>query len=152
MVDDLVRTVDILPTVLEAIGAPLPGRLDGTTLLPAIGGELVELDWAYGESGRSFMGVDPERHLPGVEGKHRMIRTADWKLVYKPAADGGRYTLFDLSSDPAEQVDVAAGSPGVLAPLRRRLDAVVVAEKRDPHDQPLSPAEVERLHELGYVQ
>ena len=42
---------------------------------------LVPIDFAYGESGRSFSGVDPERHYPGVEGKHRMVRTAAWKLV-----------------------------------------------------------------------
>ena len=70
VVDTLVRTVDIAPTILDAVGVPAPAGLDGVSLLPAIRGEPLPDLWAYGEAGRSFMGVDPERHLPGVEGKH----------------------------------------------------------------------------------
>ncbi len=78
----LVRTVDIMPTVLHAVGAPLPQNLDGVSLLSVIGGAPLPELWAYGESGRSFVELDDERYLVGVEGKHRMVRSLDWKLVW----------------------------------------------------------------------
>ena len=87
----------------------------GRQLLPSIWPPL----WAYGETGRSFMGVDPERYLAGVEGKQRMIRTAGWKLVFVPGRGGAELRLFDLSADPGERTDVAAQAPAKLTELNR---------------------------------
>ena len=80
--------------------------------MPAIRGQPLPPLWAYGESGRDYVGVDPERFFPGVEGKHRMIRTADWKLVYIMRPEGPEYRLYDLRNDPGEADNVAAQHPG----------------------------------------
>jgi len=151
-IDALVRTVDILPTLLDAVGVGAPSGLDGVSLLPVLRGEPVPELWAYGEVGRSFMGLDPERYLPGVPGKRRMIRTADWKLVHIPDAEGGTDRLFHLAVDPGESEDVAARHPERVAELRALLDPVLASEHPRGPERALTDEDIEQLRELGYMQ
>ena len=70
---------------------------------------------------------------------------------------GGRYlayTLFDLTSDPDEQLDASDREPAVraqlLAEMRRRYKDGLPAT--DPADEvELSPEDIERLRALGYA-
>jgi arylsulfatase A-like enzyme len=149
--DGLVRTADLLPTLLEAVGLAPPDRLDGVSLVPALRGEDLAASWAYGESGRDFMGVDPELYRPGLEGRWRMARTADWKLVHVPGAGARTERLFDLRADPGELRDVAERFPERVAELRARLDPLLAADAPRP-DRELGPEQIEELRELGYVQ
>jgi arylsulfatase A-like enzyme len=151
-VDSLVRTVDVFPTLLDAVDVPVPEGLDGVSLLPLVRGDASPGLWAYGEVGRSFMGMDPERRLPGVEGKRRMIRTEGWKLVHVPDATGGEDRLYDLGSDPGETEDVAARHPERVASLRALLDPILASERPRRPDRELTPEEIEELRELGYMQ
>lgn len=153
VVDTQVRTADIVPTVLSALGLPLPERLDGISLLPALrGGEIPRL-WAYAESEKDHLGVDPDFHVEGVKGTHRMARTEDWKLIYVPKPGGPDLRLYDLRNDPGEQTDVAAQHPERVAELRALLDTVLandtdvdLGEKRT-----LTDGEKEQLRQLGYM-
>lgn len=149
--DELVRVVDIFPTVIDALGLPIPSGLDGISLLPAVGGAPIPPLWAYGESGRDYVGVDPDRYFPGLEGKHRMIRTPDWKLVYVLKPDGADYRLYDLRSDAGEQRNVAAQHPEIVAELRARLDPLLQLDRGKREERQLSAAEMEQLRVLGYA-
>jgi arylsulfatase A-like enzyme len=80
-----------------------------------------------------------------------MIRTADWKLVFVPDAQGGQSRLYDLRADPGETRDVAATTPDVLASLRAHLESILAEEAGRSPDAPLSPEELERLRALGYA-
>jgi arylsulfatase A-like enzyme len=140
-----------MPTILDSVGVSIPEDVEGLSLMGEIRGISAEQRWAYGESGRGFRGIDPERHLPGVAGKHRMIRTAEWKLVHVPTANGGKDWLFDLRADPAEQVDVAEQHPEKLAELRARLTPVLAGDLQLSEDQSLSPEQIETLRSLGYM-
>jgi arylsulfatase A-like enzyme len=152
VVDELARVVDVFPTLLDLLGIPAPDALDGASLLPAIRGEAGGGVAAYGESGRSFMATDPERRLPGVEGKQRMLRSRGWKLVWTPAPDGGSYRLYDLESDPDEERDVAAQHPERVASLRARLEEIRATEKGRGAEREIAPEELEQLRRLGYLQ
>jgi len=90
----------------------VPPDLDGVSLLPAIQGTPDTDLWAYGETGASYMEVDPDLHYPGVRGKHRMIRTKDSKLILVPRPEGDRKSLYDLEKDPGESTDVAREHAG----------------------------------------
>jgi arylsulfatase A-like enzyme len=150
-VDAQVRIVDIFPTVLDALGLPIPGGLDGVSLLPVIEGQPAPPLWAYGETGRDYVGVDPERFFPGIEGKHRMIRTPQWKLVYVLHPDGPEYRLYDLQNDPGELANVAAEHPETTAELAARL-APILARDDHPHpERALTAAQREELRQLGYA-
>lgn len=107
-VPDLVEAVDVLPTILDALGVSIPEHIvEGRLLRPLLDGtddwpkEAVfsELDYAIYPTARR-LGLGPR------EARMIMVRTADWKLVHF-----GRDLppqLFDLKSDPAELVDLGA--------------------------------------------
>ncbi len=153
VVDAQVRVIDVFPTLMDAIGLPPPPGTDGSSLLAHSDGQSFPASRvAYGETGRSFMGIDPERHLAGVEGKHRMVRTDRWKMVYIPDLSGGRRRLFDLVADPGEKTDVADEHPDIVRELFAEMQKVDGSGLDRGADQPLSPSQIERLRQLGYVQ
>ncbi len=151
VVEQLVRVVDIAPTLLDALGLPVPEGLDGRSLLPLLEGKQMPALWAYSETGRSFMGVDPERHLPGVEGKQRSIRTDRFKLVRTPRPEGPLDRLYDLASDPEEQEDIAALHPDVSTRLAGHLEEVMATERPSGPEASLDEAQREALRALGYL-
>lgn len=146
-VSGLVRTVDIMPTLLHAVGVALPQDLDGVSLVPALRGDGIPDLLAYGESGRSFVGLDTDLYLPGVAGKHRMVRSLDWKLLWVPGA-ANEFRLFRL---PDEHEDVSAQYPDKLAELRAYLESVRAGEIERSKDPSLTPEELRMLRSLGYV-
>lgn len=146
----LVRLVDILPTMLDALRLPSP-QLDGVSLLPAIEGEPLPALWAYGESGRDYVGLDPERFFPGVKGKQRMIRNSDWKLVRVARPEGPEYRLFDLERDAGETRNVAGERPDKVAELVKLLDPFLRLDEDVDEERELTENEREHLRKLGYA-
>lgn len=58
-----------------------------------------------------------------IEAKQRCLRTRHWKLVCTPTNQGARhYGLFQLSSDPDGEIDLAQTRPDVLAPMQSALE------------------------------
>ena len=147
----LVRTVDILPTLAAVLEIPVPGGLDGMSLLPAID-EGTPLDLhAYAEAGRSFPGVDRDVFLEGIPGKWRMIQDQDWKLVFIPNGGAGIVRLYDLRTDPQEMKDVAGKHPKVVSRLRQKLDAVMQHDEGSLPDREPTEEEKAKLRALGYL-
>ena len=147
----LVRTVDILPTLAAVLEIPMPGALDGISLLPAID-EGTPLDLhAYAEAGRSFPGVDRDVFLEGIPGKWRMIQDQDWKLVFIPSPGGGIVRLYDLRVDPQEMKDVSEKHPKVVDGLRQKLNAVMKQDAGSPPDRQPTEEEKAKLRALGYL-
>jgi hypothetical protein len=104
-----VRTMDVLPTVLDALALPVPQGLDGVSLLGL----------ARGEAGAPAMDVAFAEYLnEGAEKK--AIREQDRKLIFTPAT--GASLLFDLRSDPGEERTIAAEHPEIVRGLRARLE------------------------------
>ncbi|MCK5945081.1 MAG: sulfatase-like hydrolase/transferase, partial [Planctomycetes bacterium] len=106
-------SVDLLPTVLELIGAaPVEHRIDGVSVAPALRGERMPerpLFWHYPHYGNQ--GGEPSS----------IITQDDWKLIYYH--EDGRNELYHLREDPAEQDDLAKRHPRKAKALRARLDA-----------------------------
>jgi arylsulfatase A-like enzyme len=68
-IPDLVRDVDIAPTLYDLAGVAPPPDLDGRSLLPALRGEPLSPAMAYAETGLWFT-----EDIPGLP--------ADWRLPY----------------------------------------------------------------------
>ncbi|MEZ4319262.1 MAG: sulfatase-like hydrolase/transferase [Myxococcota bacterium] len=103
--DAPVSALDIFPTALAAAGAPPREELDGVDLRPWLDGDRADaphplLFWRLGESWA--------------------IRDGSMKLL---SDRGGTPQLFDLESDPGEQVDLSSQDPERVATLQRRYDA-----------------------------
>ncbi len=103
---------DVLPTLAELAGAPVPAGLDGISMVPALLGEKTSgraqenheyLYWEFHERGSS-----------------QAVRLGHWKAVrHQP---GTPLELFDLASDLGEQHDVASEHPDILS----KVEAILV--------------------------
>jgi arylsulfatase A-like enzyme len=141
-----VRSVDLLPTLLELVGRPdlTPAAARGESLTRALEetrdrDAYVEGVW-YGSTERSFQ----------AEG---------YKLMYD--AQGERWRLFDVAADPGEERDLAQREPERAAKLRARLlqrhseaRAVWMSTETLPARAaaPLDGATQRALEALGYLE
>jgi arylsulfatase len=130
--DQLIETVDLLPTLFELIELPEPREVQGRSFAPHIadrGRSYQPHDAVFSEniipevitSGKLDM---PFRKGEGVAGtRHpdaKMIRTARWKYCYYP---DGYAELYDIQADPNERMNLAgrAETRDVEFDLRTRL-------------------------------
>jgi arylsulfatase A-like enzyme len=144
-VDQLVRQVDIMPTLLDLLGCPVPPGLDGTSLVPAARGR-AELDLeAFVEACGRVHGTPRDR-------RHGW-RTPRWKYIAAPHAPDLGEELYDLERDPRERRNLAASDPVRLAELRARV-AAVEATAEPPEELSAADQEVveQRLRDLGYLE
>ena len=73
MSDKLVATVDLLPTILEAVGAERPAGLAGRSMVPLLGGQKPRWrEYVFAE----FHSPSPQLYFP-----QRTIRDARFKLI-----------------------------------------------------------------------
>lgn len=114
--DGLVAAIDVVPTIIDALGIALPEPwLEGHSLLPCLRGAAAPLrDAVFSELDLAF--YDRGRHA----GRAAMVRTGDWKFVHY---DGLPAQLYDLRNDPAELHDMGndVGRRAVADELRLRL-------------------------------
>ena len=83
--DRLTELRDIMPTLLEAAGAPIPDTVDGTSLL-----QDPPTDYIHSE------------HLNGALSYHAIITSKDKYIWF---SQSGREQYFDLQKDPQERHD-----------------------------------------------
>ena len=131
--DAPVSALDLLPTACAAAGAPVPAGVEGVNLLPHLAGETR---------------AAPHPALFWRFGPQKAVRKGRWKLVdwrdFETKTSSG-WQLYDLDQDRAEQHDLAARHPGVVAELRgewERWDAGNVAPlwHGSPNEDPTAPA------------
>lgn len=144
--DQLVRQVDLMPTILDLAGVPPPPHLDGVSLLPAlVEGRPLGLE-AFIEAFGRVRGTERDRR--------RGWRTERWKFIEAPHADDVGDELFDLVADPRERRNLAAAEPALVAGFKARVAAVEASAVGE--GEALSPEEeaaVEaRLRDLGYIE
>lgn len=106
---DVVGThVDLAPTLLDVVGLPAPADWDGRSLFdPSRPPRAFLFAAAWGQ------------YLLGVRDRDRK---------YSFDARMGEEELYDLTSDPDEQHNLASAQPEVAARMRQRLAALLQAE------------------------
>ena len=150
-VDQVVRSIDLAPTLLELAGAPAAAGMDGVSLASCFTqpGECPQLD-AYNETGIWIADIPglPDTHLrypdllelmevpdhasgtlaikpeyaPRIrEAKDRMIRGGRWKLTYQPLDDGHLLQLFDVVADPMCKENLIDRHPEIADTLWTKL-------------------------------
>ncbi len=153
-INGLVRSVDVMPTLLELTHARTTSGVDGVSLVPYLFEKATNLELdAYNETGiwlTSLPGMDPDHlrypdlldllEVPDKSSgtlaikveyseqinaaKDRMLRHGDWKLVYQPLNTGAKIMLFDLATDPGCKKDLAATHRDIAEGLFDRLKKI----------------------------
>jgi len=100
--------IDLVPTLLDLMGKPIPERLPGKSLVPGIRkgrhDQPVFIEWTPGAGGNGkeapFPGYTPEQVHDAKMARRRAVVTADgWKLVL---SDVDKHQLYNLERDPWE--------------------------------------------------
>lgn len=109
--DEVVSSVDYLPTVMEAIGKDMPDNIDGKSLVAHLksgGKQSLDRDFVHWH-------FPHYRHAPGP---YSIIRAGDWKLIHW--YEGG-HELYNLAKDLSETTDLAESMPAKVTALDRLL-------------------------------
>jgi len=141
-VSDPVRSVDVMPTVLDLLGVPQPGAISGVSLVSLMTGAKRELGLdTYSEA------MYPLHHYGWSD--LRALRSGRYKVIDSP-----RPELYDLDRDPQEATNIFAERQALgdrmIAQLRTmegrfaKTTATLPAVDVDPEAR-------ERLAALGYV-
>lgn len=85
---EVVELRDIMPTLLDFAGAPIPEQIDGESLLPAVAGRQKPI--------RAFLHGE---HFYGEDSNHWIVTEKDKYIWY---TETGEEQYFDLSADPKE--------------------------------------------------
>ena len=132
-IDGLASTVDIMPTILDALGAPAPPESEGQSLLGVLSG------------------VEPPGRWRTIWGS---VTTRRWKYIHS------KHQLHDLLADPRERTNLSAQHAPLARRLRQLGEGAVERSRRlgEELKQGLTPTRVELpeedaklLRSLGYL-
>jgi len=143
-----VSGVDVLPTLLDLIGAPPPDLVDGRSLSPLL------LSGSGEDALRAELGSRPllahraHRHSPDKE--LWAVVVGPWRLIVTP--DGSQ--LYDLRSDIQEIRDLSGIETQQVAVLQAELDRFRAATpvERVETKVLLDSEDLRALRALGYVE
>jgi choline-sulfatase len=139
-VADLVRTIDVMPTVFDLLDLPMPEQVEGQSVVPLMTGAVREMGLAaYAEA------VYPRYHYGWSD--LRSLTSERFKFIEAP-----RPELYDLVQDPAETRNLY----DERRPLAERMAAVLAAAESKGAADVKPAADVDpdtraRLAALGYV-
>lgn len=119
MTDDRAMSIDLVPTLLAAVGVESPEGLPGLNLLDeAATGRRKAI---FGEC---FTHNAVDLSDPASSLRWRWVIEGPWKLIVPSPRNekGARPELYNLAEDPSEKADLAAQRPDLVESLARRLD------------------------------
>lgn len=122
VIESQVRQVDIMPTILDIVGLPIPESLHGVSLFPKMnglsGGPPLP---AISESVSGGYQSSPEQEKVML----RSYRTEDFKLICRIDGKKEICRLYDLKKDPGEKTDVFDSETAIGSHLKTKLDAQI---------------------------
>ncbi len=120
-VADLVRAIDIQPTVLELLDLPPPGRVEGRSLVGLMEGRPEEPRLAYAEQLNRWDANAKMVEKRPQDALLHSVMDRSWKLIYRPE-DPGRSELYNIEEDPEESRNLYRQRPEVRARLEAELE------------------------------
>lgn len=96
------QLIDVMPTILGFLALPVPPEAQGTNLLPAIEGKVLDgfNEYIYAQYGSG------------------VVRSRKWKYIAK-------YELYDLENDPGERHNLINKQPEIAIEYLQRLKDII---------------------------
>ena len=145
-IENRVRLVDVMPTILQAAGIAVPKEVQGESLVDvmkaseAVPGTPLQDRQAYSESD----------YGQTAYGWSRIYAMRTSKYLY---VDAPRPELYDQSSDPQANRDLASTSKAIASTIAGQLDRFRkdTGSSREAAKSSMDPGMQEKLAALGYV-
>jgi arylsulfatase A-like enzyme len=112
-IEELAQQADLLPTLLDLVGAPLPSWTDGVSLKPAL--ETIPLADRYIFS----MNLEPNSTFKVVAKGTIAVMDRNFKFVRY--LESGKEQLYSYKTDPGEEDNLVQSEPEVAKRMRRVL-------------------------------
>ena len=139
-VAEVVRHIDLAPTILDFLGIPAVEAMQGESLLPVINGREGDDRAAYSESlyAKLHYGWSPLAAV--TERKYELI-------------DAPKAELYDSAADPSQKRNLLQEKPEVAADLRDRMGEIVATLGRTDLAGPkkMDADTEQKLRSLGYL-
>jgi arylsulfatase A-like enzyme/Tfp pilus assembly protein PilF len=148
VVADPVSLVDLMPTVLGAVGLEVPSQVQGRSLLPELQAERAARDVQANRD----LALYGETFLPRIHFNWSELRGSENTKYH--FIDAPRPELYDLAKDPGEVHNLIAEKKAVTEEMRAKLVGMIrdySAGKEMAEKTGLDPALMERLKSLGYA-
>ena len=144
VVNDEVSLVDVMPTVLQGLGIPIPAGVQGRSLLSLVAGRAGE-----GASNLYAESYPPLLHFGW--NSLRSLQSRGWKYI-----ETTRPELYDTRTDPKESKNLYSTHQALAQDMRNRLRTFVsryspAIGATAPGNAPADPALLRSLRSLGYV-
>ncbi|MGD0697939.1 MAG: sulfatase-like hydrolase/transferase [Terriglobia bacterium] len=141
VIGDQVRSIDVMPTVMDFLNLPPGDELQGVSLWPLMReGRRVRSNYAYLETlyPRTYMGWS----------ELRAMRTDEWKLIVAPHPE-----LYNLERDPGESENLISRFPADADTLQKRIWEIAGngARQERVSTSPMDAETRQELESLGYV-
>lgn len=159
------RSIDLMPTLLNLSGLPIPDAAQGRSTLPLIAAyrdasgddaaaKATELGWEI----RPAV-TEEHRRNPKDEKDDESFAIVfeGWKLIHNTlTATKPEFELFDHAKDPLDRENVAASNPEMIEKLKTELSywrrEVTDAALPEDSSEGMSSEELQKLRSLGYIQ
>lgn len=145
-IETQVRTIDIMPTILDMMGIPAPQEIMGKSLWKII----------HTKKKNKMNGIPA---LSELHDELKSLRTNEWKIIYNiPSRE---LLFFNLKKDPLEKSkDLDSNLPLVRKAkdelfllMKKNLEICATLPKKNPDETPqLDSKTVELLKSLGYIK
>ena len=152
VVSDLVRNVDIFPTIFDIIGLSNSIKGDGRSVFPLVNNKKLNELPAYIEVGINLAQLVNSKNpkaLPKIIG----VRTSVYKYLRARDDPGKNVRLFDLKNDPLEEKNIVDEKPDIVKKMEDILSQFTKDSKDDAGtltDEDIKKAK-ETLLKLGYI-
>ncbi len=134
-----VRTIDVLPTILDLLGGAPPPACQGASAVPAFSGRPLRSSVSYSET------LYPKINMGWAE--LRGIRTDRWKYIRAPKPE-----LYDLAQDPRELRNVIGEHQKEADELDAELRRYARTDRPEKVEtNTLDAKTMAQLKSLGYV-
>ena len=153
VVDQVVSTTDIVPSLLQWLELPIPPTVEGVSFVPAVNGQPFERGPVFSEASQPYR-LDRQRSWANAL-KPKCVRVDRWKYIFAPYLQ--MESLYDVLNDPGERHDLLSDGDAQAKAKAAELRALLEAWSTSAN--PLVSSFVpmrdrmaqQRLMSLGYV-
>jgi len=136
-IENLVRSIDMMPTLLDLVNIKIPENLEGVSLIPMIKGRGKNED---------LFAISERDMIETLQDECWSIMYDKWKLYNS--------RLYDLEKDPFERIDISSEHAELKTILRKKaiqfIKQIRITQQKEKVE--LDETELEKLKALGYIK